>query len=345
MAKPELLVPARYYARLPQVLARDGVDFAAALRALRLSPRQLEAPEATLRFSQVDRLVQRLVAAGARHDLPFELGGMLSAASHSFVGFGMLNSATLDEALRFEARYFSLVMPSFRMRYGAGPDHAELLFTPVAAMSHVCLAFHLEAIGVAALRELADLCGGSRPPCRLDLSIPEPPHARRYARELRDVRVRFGVEEIAPGVRLRLLADPRALRPALADGHALKLAEGRCRALVQQAAGRGRFADWVAMSLREAAGAPPSLEELAAMLNLSRRSLNRYLEREGATFRELSNRVRHELARERIAEGRSVTEVAYSLGYSDRSNFGRAFRARAGHSPGRLRAGGKAAVR
>jgi AraC-like DNA-binding protein len=334
MAKPELLVPARYYARLPQVLARQGIDFAAALRAQRISPRQLEAPDATLRFSQVDRLVQRLAAAGARQDLAFDIGGMLSAASHSFVGFGMLNSATLDEALRFEARYFSLVMPSFRMRYNAGADHAELLFTPVAAMSHLCLAFHLEAIGVAALRELADLCGGQRPPCRLDLSIPEPEHARRYARELRDVRVRFAAD-LAPSVRLRLLADPRALRPALADGHALRLAEERCRALVQQAASRGRFADWVAMTLREVSGTPPSLEELAAMLNISRRSLNRYLEREGATFRELSARARHELACERLAAGASVTEVAYSLGYSDRSNFGRAFRARTGHSPGR----------
>ena len=342
MAKAELLVPARYYARLPQVLARQGIDFLAALRAQRISPRVLEAPDATVRFSQVDRLVQRLVAAGARQDIAFEVGGMLSAASHSFVGFGMLNSATLDEALRFEARYFSLVMPSFRMRYSAGAEHAELLFTPVAAMSHACLAFHLEAIGIAALRELADLCGGERPPCRLDLSIPEPEHVERYARELRDVRVRFGMEDIAPGVRLRLLANPRALRPALADGHALRLAEERCRALVRQAASRGRFADWVAMSLREVAGSPPSLEELAAMLNISRRSLNRYLEREGATFRELSNRVRHELACERIAQGMSVTEVAYSLGYGDRSNFGRAFRARAGHSPGRH---GKAAAR
>jgi AraC-like DNA-binding protein len=247
----------------------------------------------------------------------------------------MLNSANLDQALRFEAQYFRLVMPSFRMRYSSGPDFGEMLFTPLVAMSHLSLAFHLEAIGTAALREVADLTGDRRPPCRLDLSIPEPPHLRRYQRELRDVRVRFGADT-TPSVRLRLLADPRALRLAMADDHARRLAEERCRILVHQTAKGGHFADWVAMTLREVAEGLPSLDEMAALLNISKRTLNRYLEREGTSFRELAGRIQHELACERLAGGgMSVTEVAYSLGFKDRSNFGRAFRVRAGYTPGR----------
>ena len=336
MEKSELLVPARYYARVSEVVARDGVDFPALLRQLRLAPSLLTRPDAMIRVSQADRLVQRVYAASGRSDLAFELGKLLSASAHGFVGFGMLNSDNLDQALRFEAQYFRLVMPSFRMRYSSGPDHGELLFTPVAAMSHLCLAFHLEAIGTAALREVADLTGDRRPPCRLDLSIPEPPHAQRY-QELRDVRVRFGVDA-SPCVRLRLLGDPRALRLQMADSSARRVAEERCRALVQQAASGGRFADWVAMTLREVSDGLPSLEEMAAMLNISKRTLNRYLAREGTSFRALSGRIQHELACERLrGGGMSVTQVAYSLGFSDRSNFGRAFKARAGHSPGKQR--------
>ncbi len=336
MAQPDLLVPARYYARLAEVLVRDQVDLAGMLRALRLSPRLFAEPDATIRFSQADRLVQRVAAASGRSDLAFELGKLLSASAHSLVGFGMLNSDTLDQALRFEAQYFRLVMPSFRMRYSSGPDFGEMLFTPLVAMSHLCLSFHLEAIGMAALREVSDLTGGRRPPCRLDLSIAEPLHLKRYG-ELRDVRVRFDAD-VTPGVRLRLLGNPRQYPVAMADANARRVAEERCRRLVQQVAGVRRFADWVAMTLREVSEGLPSLEELAAMLNLSRRTLNRYLEREGTSFRELSGRIQHELACERLASGSmSVTEVAYSLGFSDTSNFARAFRARAGHSPGEHR--------
>jgi AraC-like DNA-binding protein len=335
MVRPDLLVPARYYARLAEVLAPEA-DLAGSLRALRLSPRLFVEPDATIRLSQVDRLVQRVAKASGRSDLAFEVGKLLSASTHSLVGFGMLSSDSLDQALRFEAQYFRLVMPSFRMRYRSGPDFGEMHFTPVAAMSHLCLIFHLEAIGMAALRELSDLTGGRRPPCRLDLSFAAPPHAKRYL-ELHEVRVRFDAD-VTPSVRLRLLDDPRRHPVAMADANARRVAEERCRRLVQQAASVRRFADWVAMTLREVGEELPSLEQLAAMLNLSKRTLNRYLEREGTSFRLLAGRIQHELACERLASGSmSVTEVAYSLGFSDTSNFARAFRAQAGHSPGEHR--------
>lgn len=333
MPASDLQVPARYYARIGEVLARERVDLPEVLRAVKIPPALLTEPDATISVSQVDRLVQEIFRRTGRTDIAFEIGKVLTANSHSFVGFGMLNSATLDQALRFEAQYFRLVMPSFRMRYTSGPDFAEMHFTPIVAMGHLCLAFHLEAIGMAALREVSDLTGDRRPPCRLDLSIPEPMHAKRYARELRDVRVRFGAD-VTPSVKLRILADPRTLRLTMADSHALSVAEARCRALVQQVADGGRFADWVAMTLREVAEGLPTLEELAATLNISKRTLNRYLQREGTSYRELAGRIQHELACERLERGgMSVTECAYSLGFTDRANFTRAFRARAGYSP------------
>lgn len=336
MTETDIRVPARYYARLAGVLAREGIDLAQVLRELRLPADALTQADATLKVSQVDRLLQCVAGRSARTDLAFDVGRQLSATSHSFVGFGMLNSINLDQALRFEAQYFRLVMPSFRMRYTSGADFGELHFTPRVAMSHVCLSFHLEAIGTAALREVSDLVGERRPPCRLDLSIAEPPHVQRYD-ELRDVRCRFGVES-TPGVRLRVLAEPRAYPLAMADAHAREVAEQRCRALVQRVAGARQFADWVAMTLREVGNALPTLPELAANLSMSPRTLNRYLEREGTSFRELAGRIQHELACERLAVGTmSVSDVAYSLGFTDVSNFARAFRARERCSPGEYR--------
>lgn len=332
MGKTELMVPTRYYARLAELLVRDRVDVSALLAGLGLSPQLLTHAQGLVPFSQVDRLLQHLVAGGVRSDLAFDLGKLLSASAHSFVGFGMLNSVNLDQALRFEAQYFRLILPSFQLRYHSGPDFGELTLTPRVAMSHVCLSFHLEAMGMAALREVSDLIGDRRPPCRLQLSIPEPPHHARY-REIRDLQCRFGVAS-APGVSLRLLGDPRALPLSMADANARSLAEERCRALVQQMADVRELAGWVAMTLREVSEGLPTLSELAGMLNLSPRTLNRYLEREGTTYRELSGRVQHELACERLASGAmSVTEVAYSLGFGDTSNFARAFRARSGCSP------------
>lgn len=337
MAKQELRVPARYYMRLQEVLGRQGIDMRDLLRGLSLPLAALEEPDATLYFSQVEQLIARAEQAYGRSDLGFELGKLLTVSAHSIVGFGMLSSPTAEHALHFVARYFRLVMPSFRMRYTSGPDHGELLFTPTAAMGHQCLSFHLETIAMAALRDVQDMVG-SRPPCRIYLSIAEPPHLQRYTR-LRDVQCFFGVDR-GPSVRLLFNCDFRSFSMSTADTNALKVAEERCRELARQVAGVRQFADWVAMTLREVGDGVPSLAELAGALNLSTRTLNRYLEREGTSYRELAGRIQHELACERLAAGTlSITEIAYSLGFRDTANFTRAFRSRAGCSPRDYRAG------
>ncbi|MGQ0618379.1 MAG: AraC family transcriptional regulator ligand-binding domain-containing protein [Panacagrimonas sp.] len=330
-------VPVRYYLRLAEVLARYGVDVARVLHDLGLPDSLLTESDATLKFSQVEALLGHLNQLTGRSDLGFDLGKLLNVSTHSIVGFGMLSSPNVERAMSFVARYFRLVMPSFRMRYKSGVDFSELHFMPIIAMGHECLAFHLEAIAMAALRDVQDLMGGRAPPCRIHLSIPNPPHARRYA-ELRGVEAEFGTERV-PGARLRFAADLRAYPLRMEDPNALKVAEERCRAQVAHVASIRQFADWVAMTLREVSEGLPTLAELAAMLNISPRTLNRYLEREGTTFRALAGRIQHELACERLAAGSmSVTEVAYSLGFNDPANFTRAFRERALCSPREYRA-------
>lgn len=332
MSRRELRVPARYYLRLAEVLAGHGVDLVKVLRELGLPTRLVSETDATLKLSQVEKLVVHLGELTGRTDLGFDLGKRLSVSAHSLVGFGMLSSPDIERAMSFVARYFRLVMPSFRMRYRSQADASELHFTPLVAMGRECLAFHLEAIGMAAFRDVQDLAGKHVPPCRMHLSIPRPPHARRY-REIRGLEVAFGVEP-TPGVRLHFAADLRRHPLDLADSSALRVAEERCRARVAQVTRVGRFADWVAMNLREVSEGLPTLGELAALLNISPRTLNRYLEREGTTFRELSGRIQHELACERLRAGvMSITEVAYSLGFNDPANFTRSFRDREGVSP------------
>ncbi|MES0874689.1 AraC family transcriptional regulator [Sinimarinibacterium thermocellulolyticum] len=331
-----LRVPARYYLRLAEVLPRQGVDLRACLRDLGLSESELQQPDASIPFAQVDELINHLLDAGARSDTAFELGQLLSVSTHSIVGFGMLSCPTLEDALRFVARYFRLVMPSFRLRYTIDTGRSELLFTPVIGMSRACLDFHLEAIAIAALRDIDDLTGGHRPRSRLTLSMPEPAHLCRY-RALRDVECHFDANA-SPQVRLTLFGHLRTLPLRLSDPNALQVAEERCRSLARQVTRVGRFSDWVMMTIREMGDGVPTLQELSKMLNLTTRTLNRYLEREGTCYRELLARVRFELACERLAAGQmSVTEIAYSLGFHDSANFARAFRAKAGCTPSAYR--------
>ncbi|MES2684887.1 MAG: AraC family transcriptional regulator ligand-binding domain-containing protein [Pseudomonadota bacterium] len=323
--KPQLLIPARYYVRLSEMLSREKIDLAELFRELRLPLRALVEPDAMLRLQQVERLIEVLHQRTRRSDLGFELGKQLSVSAHSFVGFGMLNSPTVDQAFHFLSRYFGLVMPSFRLRYLTGPDFGEMHFMPTTSMSHECLVFHLEAIGMAALRELHDLSNGRRFNTQLSLSIAPPPHAARY-RDIADLATRFHVEP-TPGVRLRIHADLRAIPLTAADPNALRVSEERCRQLIQKVTTVRRLGDLITMTLSETGEGLATQGEIAALFNISTRTLNRYLQLENTSFRDIARQVQHTLAQQRLRSGgMTVTEVAYSLGFSDAANFTRAFR-------------------
>ena len=81
-----------------------------------------------------------------------------------------------------------------------------------------------------------------------------------------------------------------------------------------------------------------TLAEVARRLNVSERTLTRRLSEEGISFRELLAQYSFELARAYFEQGEAgVEEVAFRLGYADLTGFHRAFRKRAGCSPGEYR--------
>jgi AraC-like DNA-binding protein len=332
MAAVEQGIPARYYAHMVEALQALGVEPAPLLEAARIRPQQLKKTEATLSLAQVERLVAEALRITRRSDLALDFGRAVKLSSHTIVGYAILSSPDFDYALRLAARHFRLIMPAFRMRYRRDARHVVLSWEPALPMSHACLSLHIEAIASATHFELRELLRERLPDYQLQLSIAAPPHAKRY-RELTGATVSFE-RPGGPGLSMIFPARVASLTLPLADESALRMAESRCSELVRSALAGGKVADWVRMMLREASGGMPSLTELAHTLNLSARTLDRYLGREGASFRELSRRARHDKAKALLGEGRlSVTQVALELGYTDAANFTRAFRREARVTP------------
>jgi AraC-like DNA-binding protein len=81
-------------------------------------------------------------------------------------------------------------------------------------------------------------------------------------------------------------------------------------------------------------------DRIARRLGMSRRTFARKLAAEGVTFSELLDRLRLDLARRYLSDSRrSISTVAWLLGYREASAFSRAFRRWTGHSPRAARTG------
>ena len=81
-----------------------------------------------------------------------------------------------------------------------------------------------------------------------------------------------------------------------------------------------------------------TVEFAAALCDMSKRSLQRKLAEKGTRYAEVRDRARFDAAKRLLRDpARQVTDIAYALGYSDPTNFARAFRRIAGISPRQYR--------
>ncbi|MEM9056370.1 MAG: AraC family transcriptional regulator ligand-binding domain-containing protein [Pseudomonadota bacterium] len=171
----------------------------------------------------------------------------------------------------------------------------------------------------------------------LSLELPGPQPAYAAAFEARGLgQPRFSASGYAVTFPAAWLS-----RPSLLYDRAMHdTAVGKCRQLLNAAARRSDLEFAICELLHDAGGRSPGLEAVAAHLNLSPRSLLRKLSQRGTTFRELVQGVHKTLAKEALLNGdEPVADIGYRLGYSDASNFGRAFRRWYGVSPGHYRQG------
>ena len=123
-----------------------------------------------------------------------------------------------------------------------------------------------------------------------------------------------------------------------ADPHTAALCEQMCRKLVDARKTRTGVAAAVRDRLMRTPGHIPDMEEIAAEMKITSRTLRRHLTAEGATFRALLEEVRSTLAEELMASA-SLThgEIAERLGYADVTTFIEAFRRWKGMPPSEFR--------
>lgn len=315
-------------ALLTDLAGEYDVPAEAVLRGTGLTPSSLAEPDGEIRAAQELELVRNLVRElGHVPALGLEAGTRYHASTHGIMGFAVLSSPTIRQALEVGVRYFRL---SFTF--------ADLLLDPVEGGVRLTLddretpsevrEFQLER-DVAALATMQrDLVGTAMPTRQLELAATDRGYRDRFEEITGNVPV-FGASTTY------LVLDDELLDLPLpqANPHTAALCERQCAELLQRRLERrgvsGRVRDLLA---RMAAG---DQEDVARELNTSVRTLRRQLSDEGTSFRELSGEVRCLLAEELLGAGLAVEDVAHRLGFSTASAFTHAYKRWRGTTPGR----------
>lgn len=257
--------------------------------------------------------------------------------SFEFLCRGMLGAPTLAEALARAARFLRLVLPDLAVDIAREGARAELRIAEVrplaAAEDDPARVFAFEWL----LRLLHGVaCWFAGRGLALDavqFPYPRPTHADDYALVYTE-HSSFGGGALVASFQANLLDLPLRRDDASLAGF-LEGAPGKISMLYRR---DREMVSRVRDILRAALPANTSLEQVAAQLHLSPRTVHRRLEEEGSGFRTIKDALRRDIALARLTKTRQpIARLAADLGYADTSAFYRAFVGWCGMSPDRFR--------
>jgi AraC-like DNA-binding protein len=275
-----------------------------------------------------NKLVSALMLLTSARDfgapaIALELGDLAELSDLGLLGYAMLTAANCEQATNISCHAFSDASFLVRARLERAEQHGLICFQ----LTENALPIEqpiMELCSVAAWRYVQGILpeGRTAVPDYVTLSCSAPDHAARYS-ELLGCPVHFNSPRNTIALPLHWLERP------IPSGNEQQLIA--CSHHVQQILGESYRSTGIVPQVKRLLMARPQdcgfkLENTAKLLRLSPRSLRRYLEQAGSSFRQICLDVRMELAREYLYNTRmSLKEIAYQLGYKHPSNFNRAF--------------------
>ena len=311
-------------------LQRDyDVDPGPLIAAAGIDPAKFHRPGARVVFSKMDRLWSDAVEATGDDWFGLKVGENADIGDFYVLGHAWLASATLRDALERSCKFAAIVSTEMRnlelQKCPEGYSFVETFPEPTMRSPQVSE----DAGYVAFLRLIEFLTNGQTRPLRVSLPMSSPRSAGRYE-ELFQCPIEFGKEPeawvfAAADLEAPLtgsIPDIASAADEIAERYLLSVDQGSIATEVRQ------------LLIHLLPSGSVDQERVAANMHRSTSTLQRQLSAEGTSYRDILETTRKHLAQQYLRNSDySQAEIAFMVGFSDQSNFSRAFKRWTGMSP------------
>jgi AraC-like DNA-binding protein len=318
---------ARSVRKIAETAARRGKG-RHLLRSVGLDREAIEDP--TLRIPYADMMLLSEYAARMTKDPDFGLhvGEQVQQQEYGAVGYSIITSSTLGEALRSLVRYLPIWtnVGVFKLDIEGPVAHFQWEFSDSSLPEprHDC------EMSMATVMQL-NCAGDEWRPREVWFQHAKPKDTSEHARIFR-APVRFGMPTNA------LLLDRRSLDIPLrtARPHLHRAITEAAEQFLARDSGEVSFSQSILSFVRQRLNSGDfDLDSAARHFGISRRTLQRKLRQADLSHRSLVQQARRDLSQHLLLDANmTATETAYALGYSEPSIFHRAFQKWHGMPPG-----------
>lgn len=263
----------------------------------------------------------------------FEFGLRMTVASHGALGLAVQCAENLAQASEILRQFYHTRISFQDVAIEENEQFLLISLVTSSQLSHVsfeaqCFFDIGTLVSIATNTYEAMDHAGLEGKMRLFVPV-DRPEIDQEKLGLRGLQVQFGADALGLAIPLSWKhAGFRIANPAMA-----KAARERCVSELQ-AFDQAGVVERVLRRLKASPSAFPSLENLAKEFYMSPATFKRRLKQEGRSYQSLKDQLRSELAHHYLLDKQMSVEVcADALGFSDVSNFTKAFRGWTGQTP------------
>jgi len=330
----ESSIPSQYLLVLVALAVERGCAPAELFHNTSLNLNVLSSPGSRIDEAEADQVISNALAATGDPSLGLTVGQLLNMGAHAVVGQTFLACANLMEVLDTLVRYGPLLTGrQAQIDHYKDLEEGRIGLTLSLAWPSPSIRFSHEAVFSAAQKTLSDLL--QTPAIDVEVSLPyDAPRDTTAFEEIFGDKVRFNAEKAKLSIPEALVTEPLPTSNPILRA----LYDAECARLLADLSENASCAERTLAALDKLEGQYPRLDQMASMLHLSTRTYRRRLQDESTSFQALLDSVRSKHATQLLRHPEmSVDRVAQRLGFSDVSNFRRAFIQWTGESPSQWR--------
>ena len=316
---------------IAQYFTERGLPVEALLNGTGLSINDLADPVRLITPDQEQRVFANAAQLSNSVATALQLGQRMRISAYGQLGYAMLSSATLGQAIRVMLGHPNMLGSYFRLSSESLDGSTIALRASEYLQSPELYLFNLELCFSSIKAMLDDVLGQPLPLASLHLQGPTQGHLDRFVEFFGDCPVSAGQPFSEMTFDASWLAAPLPLADPVTHRDALE----QCQ-LIEARFTRASspLAVEVVTRLRQSLDAPPSLEQLADHFHCTPRTLRRHLNQTGRGYQKILDDLRYQHAQTLLAEPElPISRIAEQLGFSETASFRHAFLRWSGLSP------------
>jgi AraC-like DNA-binding protein len=324
-----LMLPTQLSLLLLQLAEPLGARPAAILHGTGLAPADLENYDTWISYRQTMKIIDNAYRQTDRATLGLEVGSAEDVSTFGILGYAMLSCATAGEAMAVGEKYQRTAQAICDVRLESSENSITVAAdTPFVVKPH-CYRFAVEALFSGVMEIFRILTGEEFYPTEVQCAYGDPGYPDLYQTIFR-CPVAFNAAAN------RMVVDKALMDlPILqANKFNAQLSEKMCEEILHKYVGEKDLTTRIRHIILRVPGEFPDEATVAEALTMSGRTLRRQLSALDTSYQALLDQVRADLAQQYLQNsGLKVEQVALLLGYTETTNFRRAFKRWLGLSP------------